>query len=85
MVAFGAVALFMCATYPAELAVAPFANFRMVLKVQAASAAVSGLPSDHFAFGWVVKVQVRPSGEVVQLRAKFSTIFSAGVYWTSVG
>jgi hypothetical protein len=38
----------------------------MVLKVQAASAAVSGLPSDHFAFGWVVKVQVRPSGEVFQ-------------------
>jgi len=28
----------------------------MVLNVQAASCAVSGLPSDHFAFGWVVKV-----------------------------
>ena len=64
---------------------APLANFMMVLNVQAASCAVSGLPSDHFAFGWVVKVQVRPSGEVFQLRAKFSTIFSDGVYWTSVG
>ena len=85
MVAFGAVALFMCATYPAELAVAPSANFKMVLKVQAASAAVSGLPSDHFAFGWVWKVQVRPSGETCQLRAKSGTIFSAGVYWTSSG
>ena len=85
MVAFGTVALFMCATYPAELAVAPSANFKMVLKVQAASAAVSGLPSTTSRSAAVEKVQVRPSGEVFQLRAKSGTTFSAGVYWTSSG
>jgi hypothetical protein len=41
----------------------------VVLIVQAASAAVSGFPSDHFAFGARWNVQVRPSGEVCQLVA----------------
>jgi hypothetical protein len=43
----------------------------MVLTVHTTSAAVSGFPSDHFAFGARWNVQVRPSGEVCQLLAKF--------------
>ncbi len=67
------------------MAVAPLAYFRMVANVQAASAAVSGLPSDHFAPGWVWNVHVLPSGLTDQLRAKSGTNFSAGLYWTSSG
>src|SRR5512142_3012984 len=85
VVAFGAVALAMCAVVPAELAVGPLANFRMVLNVQAASAAVSGFPSDHLAFGWVWNVQVRPSALSCQLRAKSGTNWSFWLYWTRYG
>jgi hypothetical protein len=85
VVAFGAVALAMCAVVPAELAVGPSANFKMVLNVQATSAAVSGLPSDHLAFGWVWNVQVRPSALCCQPRAKSDTNCSFGLYWTRYG
>ena len=53
----------------------------IVLIVHAASAAISGLPSDHFAFGLVWKVQVRPSGEVVQLVAKSGSMASVLVLY----
>ena len=82
MVAFGAVALTMCAMAPAEFAVGPFWNLMFVLRVQATSAAVSGLPSDHLAFGRVWNVQVFPSGLSCQLVAKSGTNWSLGLYWT---
>ena len=59
------------ATLPAHSPAGPFWYLMMVLTVQATSAAVSGFPSDHFAFGARWNVQVRPSGEVCQLVAKF--------------
>ena len=69
----------------AEFAVAAFWYFRIVLKVQAASCAVSGLPSDHLAFGTVWKVQTLPPSDICQLVAKSGTIASLGLYWTSEG
>src|SRR5262249_60181799 len=85
VVAFGAGAVAMWAVVPAELADGPLWNFRMVLNVQAASAAVSGFPSDHLAPGCVWNVQVRPSALSVQLRAKSGANCSFGLYWTRYG
>jgi hypothetical protein len=69
----------------ARYAAGPAAYLTMVLPVHAASAAVSGLPSDHFppVFRW--KVQVLPSEDCVQLVAHSPSIFSPGPYWTSCG
>ena len=58
----------MCAIRPAVLAPPVPWYLTSVLIVQAASSAVSGFPSDHFAFGRVWNVQVRPSFEVLPLR-----------------
>src|ERR1022692_531213 len=85
VVEFGADAPAMWASTPAELAVGPFSYFRLSLIVQAASDAVSGLPSDHFAFGTVWNVQVSPFFDWVQLVAKSGAICSAALYWTSCG
>ena len=74
-----------CASAPAAVAVGPFTYFSSMLMVQAASAAVSGFPSDHLAFGRVWKVQVRPSGDSVQLVAKSGTISRFALYWVSWG
>ena len=75
----------MCATSPAVLAVGPFWNLRMVLYVQAASAAVSGLPSDHLAPAWVWNVQTRPPSLCCQLRAKSGTNCRLLLYCTRYG
>ena len=57
-----------------------------VLIVHATSAAVSGLPSDHFALATVVNVQVLPSFEVFHERAKSGTNFAFGAsYWIRTG
>ena len=58
--------------YEAQLAAAASPYLTSVLIVQAASAAVSGLPSDHFAPGCVLNVQVLPSCEVSQLSAQLA-------------
>ena len=84
----GLVALMLArwATLPDHAPAGPFWYFRMVLTVQATSAAVSGLPSDHFAFGARWNVQVRPSGEVCQLVAKFGmNLYVCRSYCTSEG
>src|SRR5437763_992629 len=60
----------MCETRPATFAVAPLLYLRSVLIVQAASAAVSGLPSLHLAFGWVLNVHDLPSFEARHDRAE---------------
>ena len=60
----------MCETSPATFAVAPFLYLRSVLIVQAASAAVSGLPSLHLACGCVLNVQVLPPFEAFHDFAK---------------
>ena len=60
----GADSLVACEMKGASEAAAPFLNLRMVLPVQAASSAVSGLPSDHLP-GLTLNVQVSPSFEVV--------------------
>ena len=49
---------------PMRLPAGPSPYFRMVFIVHAASFAVSGWPSDHFAFGTVWNVHVSPSAEV---------------------
>src|ERR1022692_1949890 len=85
VVGFGADAPIMCSSRPAHCPAGPFLYFMTSLMVQATSAAVSGLPSDHFAFGTVWKVQVRPSAEADQLRAKSASIPSLELYWTSCG
>ena len=55
------------------------------LNVQAASSAVSGSPSDHFRPGWILKVQVSLSDDVVHESARYgigsplsSSMVSAG-------
>ena len=55
------------------------------LNVQAASFAVSGWPSYHFRPGWILKVQVRWSDDVVHESARYgmgspllSSMVSAG-------
>ena len=73
------------ASTPAELAVGPLTYLRIELIVHAASAAVSGRPSDHLARGRVWKVQVSPSAECCQLVAKSGTMFRLALYWTSSG
>ena len=55
------------------------------LHVQAASAVVSGVPSDHLPFVWTLNVQVRPFFDVVQEVAQSPTILYDLSYWTSVG
>ena len=62
VVEFGAVARFAWLSDVACTAVAPSAYLIVVLIVHAASAAVIGRPSDHFAFGRSLNVQVLPSG-----------------------
>src|ERR1044071_8790097 len=57
----GASADVTCARYEAEFAVEPLAYFRIVLTVHAASFAVSGWPSDHFALGCVWKSEEHTS------------------------
>src|SRR5579862_4071660 len=76
----------MLTTLPASSAVGPFWNFTIVLSVQAASAVVSGLPSDHLAPALVWNVQVRPSEDSCQLVAKSGSIWSLRrLYWTRYG
>jgi hypothetical protein len=70
VVAFGAFAPVMCETRPATFAVAPSLYLTSVLIVQAASAAVSGLPSLHLACGWVLNVHDLPSFEACHEVAK---------------
>ncbi len=83
--AFGASMLLTWVRAAATAAVGPAAYFTMVLPVQAASSAVSGLPSDHFPPGFRWNVHVRPSGVFVQLVAQSPSSFSPGPYWTSCG
>jgi len=66
----GASAFVMWATRPAAFAAVPFWKVTSVLIVNAASAAVSGFPSDHFAPGRVWNVHVFPSAEVSHFVAK---------------
>src|SRR2546423_7780190 len=75
----------MCATRPAAFAAVPFWNATSVLIVQAASAAVSGCPSDHLAPERVWNVQVFPSFETPHLVAKSGANFSCLSYWTRNG
>ena len=64
VVAFGAVAFFTCPSAGAATAAAPFAYLTIVLIVHAASAAVIGVPSDHFVPERRANVHVLPSFEV---------------------
>ncbi len=73
-----------CEMNGASDAAGPFANFRIVLPVQAASSAVRGLPSDHLP-GLSVKVQVRPSFDVFHDLAQSPMILKCVSYCTSVG
>ncbi len=66
VVGFGAVAFFTCPSAGAATAAAPFAYLTIVLIVHAASAAVIGLPSDHFVPERSVNVHVLPSFDVFQ-------------------
>src|ERR1700704_1322410 len=86
VVAFGALALTMWAMRPAALA-APVPLYLMsVWIVHAASAAVSGCPSLHFAFATVVNVQVLPSCDVFHERAKSGAKFAFfWSYWMRSG
>src|SRR5690242_11017479 len=70
VVAFGALALVMCATSPAAFAAPPAAYLMSVLIVQAASLAVSGLPSVQTACARVLNVQVLPPFDGFQEVAK---------------
>jgi hypothetical protein len=70
VVGFGAVAFLMWLTSPAALAAPPPWYLMSVLIVQAASAAVRGLPSLHLAFGCVLNVQVLPPFEACHDLAK---------------
>ncbi len=70
----------------AQLAAAPLRSRTIVLMVQATSAAVSGLPSDHTAFGTVVNVHVRPWLDSFQLEAKSgSKSRLCKLYWMILG
>ena len=84
VVGFGAVTVAKLATSePFEVAATWLCMIR--LKVQAASAAVSGLPSDHFSPDRILKVQVRWSGEVVQEVARYGAGLPCSVIMVSVG
>ena len=85
VVGFGADAPIMCSRSPAHWPAGPFLYFMTSLMVQATSAAVSGFPSDQWACGTVWNVQVRPSAEVDQLRAKSGAMPRLELYWTSCG
>jgi hypothetical protein len=61
------------------------ANFSTVSKVKTASAAVIGLPSDHWAPLRSVNVQVFPSADVVHFVAKSGAKASLASYCTSSG
>ncbi len=63
----------MWAISPAALAAPVALYLTSVLIVQAASSAVIGLPSDHFAFGRVLNVQVLPPSLDFQDVAKSGT------------
>src|ERR1043166_6268384 len=86
VVAFGALAFLMCATRPAALAAPPAAYLMSVLIVQAASFAVSGWPSVHFAPERVVNVQVLPPSLAFHEVAKSGTnlLFDLS-YWIRNG
>src|ERR1700693_4128979 len=85
VVALGAAMLVMCVSGAAVSDVAPAAYLTIRLPVQAASAAVSGLPSDHLppALRW--NVHVSPSDECDQLVAQSPSSFSLGPYCTTWG
>src|SRR5450432_10160 len=85
VLAFGAAMLVTCVSAAATAAVGPFAYLTIRLPVQAASAAVSGFPSDHFPPGLTWNVQVSPSDDCVQLVAQSPSSFSLGPYCTSWG
>src|SRR5690348_1915506 len=70
VVALGASMLFTCVSAAATAAVGPAWYLTIVLPVQAASSAVSGLPSDHLPPGFRWNVQVRSSDDLVQLVAQ---------------
>ena len=74
-----------CESAAATAAVGPLAYLTTRLPVQAASAAVSGLPSDHLPPGLRWNVQVSPLGACVQLVAQSPSSFSPGPYCTSWG
>src|SRR5215208_6186695 len=84
----GASAFFTWFSADAATAVGPLANFTVVLIVQAASSAVSGLPSDHLPPGRTLKVHVLPSGVCDQDSAQSpSNVYFpfSYLYWTSCG
>jgi hypothetical protein len=76
----------MCATRPAALAAPPAAYLMSVLIVQAASLAVSGLPSVHTAFARVLNVHVLPPFDGFHEVAKSDTKREFDLsYWMSIG
>jgi len=73
-------------TVLAHSAAAPLRSRTIVLMVQAASFAVSGVPSDHLACGTVVKVKTRPPPDCFQDVAKSgSKVIDPRLYWISLG
>ncbi len=81
-------ALFTWVSAAAATAVGPFAYLIVVLIVQAASSAVSGVSSDHVPPGFRWKVQSLPSADVSQDSAQSPSITSPsapGAYCTSCG
>src|SRR3954452_9631303 len=81
----GAEALLMWAISPAVLPPPVPWYLTSVLIVQAASSAVSGLPSDHFEPETVWNVHVRPSFEVSHFVAKSGANCRSLSYWTRNG
>ena len=76
----------MCAISPAELAVAPPLYLTAVLIVHAASAAVSGWPSDQTAPLRVLNVHVLPPFDAFHDVAKSGAkLWFALSYWISSG
>ena len=74
-----------CERNGATLPVIVAAYLTSRLHVQAASALVSGFPSDHLPFVCTLNVQVRPSLDVDHEVAQSGTILYDVSYWTSVG
>ena len=85
MPGFGASILVTWVSAAAVSAVGPAAYFTIRLPVHAASAAVSGFPSDHLRRRFRWNVQVSPSALCDQLVAQSPSSFSPGPYWTSCG
>ena len=77
--------LLTCVSAGATAAVALFWYLMMVFAVHTASSAVSGLPSDHLAFGFRWNVQVSPSELCDQEVAQSPSSLVPGPYWTSCG